>query len=272
MGAETGIGAGQAILAATGGVWALLSVLACVVLATLAQTLTGFAFGLVFLSLSAVFELASVADAANVATLLTVVNAVAFFRARREPLPWRMMAPALVASTLSVALGLWMLHWLSASAALLLKALLGAAILASAIALARNGRPRDTLSPPSRFVMVGCLSGLMGGLFGASGPPIVYHLYRQPLAVDLIRRSLLLMFTFNASTRLALNVSTGGISLRALVLAAIAVPLVHGLTRVAMRWQRRIDVATLRRAVAALLVVSGGALLVSAGRALWGGS
>jgi len=49
--------------------------LACVALATYAQTMTGFAFGLVLLGLSGVFQLASVSEVANVVSVLSLVNA-----------------------------------------------------------------------------------------------------------------------------------------------------------------------------------------------------
>ena len=48
--------------------------LACVALAY-ARTMTGFAFGLVLLGLSGVFQLASVSEVANVVSVLSLVNA-----------------------------------------------------------------------------------------------------------------------------------------------------------------------------------------------------
>ena len=49
-----------------------LLVLACVALASYAQNLTGFAFGLILLGLTAVLHLASLADVANVVSVLVL--------------------------------------------------------------------------------------------------------------------------------------------------------------------------------------------------------
>lgn len=243
---------------------ALALYLLCVAVATFAQTLSGFAFGLVFLSLVASFDLASVADAANVATVLTLANAWAYFRAHRQPLPWPLMKPAILTSCVGVGLGLLLLHRLSAGATTMLKLLLGGVIVLCALVLLRRGAVRPTLAPPRQFAVVGLVSGLMGGLFGTSGPPIVYHLYRQPLGLDVVRRGLLLMFAANALTRIALNVPTGGFSLRAVLLAAIALPLVQLLTRLALRLQPHVPANVLRWGVAALLVATGGSLVLGA--------
>lgn len=238
--------------------------LLCVAIATFAQTLSGFAFGLVFLSLVASFDLASVADAANVATVLTLANAWAYFRAHRQPVPWPLMKPAILTSCVGVGGGLVLLHWLSAGATTALKLLLGVVIVLCALVLLRRGAVRATLAPPRQFAVAGLVSGLMGGLFGTSGPPIVYHLYRQPLALDVVRRGLLLMFAANALTRIALNVPTGGFSLRAVLLSAIALPLVQVLTRLALRLQPHVPANVLRWGVAALLVATGGSLALGA--------
>lgn len=254
------------LLAAAGSAAALVAYLGCVALATTAQTLTGFAFGLIFLSLMAALDLASVADAANVATVLTLVNALTYLRAHRQAPPWRLMKPALASSSVGVVAGLALLNWFSTTAAQALKGLLGLAIVACALALVARGRVRADVAPPRSFALAGAVSGLMGGLFGTSGPPIVYHLYRQPLAPEVVRRCLLLMFAFNALMRLALVLPTGGFSLRALLLTSMAVPVVHLFTRLALRLQPHVPAQALRWGVAGLLVLAGSSLMAGAWR------
>ncbi|MBZ8141841.1 hypothetical protein CLD22_18285 [Rubrivivax gelatinosus] len=238
--------------------------LGCVVVATLAQTLTGFAFGLVFLSLAAALDLATVQDAANVATVLTLCNAFAYFRAHRQPLPWGLMKPALLGGCVGVGAGLALLHLLSTAATQALELLLGSAIVLCALLLLVRAGTRSETAPPRQFVFAGLLSGLMGGLFGTSGPPIVYHLYRQPLPAELVRRALLLMFAVNAVVRLGLNVPAGGFSLRALMLSALALPLVPLTTRLALRLQPHLPAPALRLGVALLLSGTGAALVLHA--------
>ena len=79
--------------------------LACVALATYAQTMTGFAFGLVLLGLSGVFQLASVSDVANVVSVLSLVNAVVTLARAKPQVNWRLMAPALASSLVGVGAG-----------------------------------------------------------------------------------------------------------------------------------------------------------------------
>lgn len=240
----------------------------CVALATFAQNLTGFAFGLILLGLTASFHVTSVADAANAAMVLTLVNAWVFFRSERSAPPWRLMRPALLGSGVGVAIGVLLLGWLSGSSVAWLRALLGLSIAACAVLLLLQARPRERLSGAPAFAGIGLLSGLLGGLFSSSGPPLVYHVHRQPLPREQVRRALLLVFACNALLRLLLIVPTGQFSGHALLLAACAVPVVYGVTRLQLRFPIAVPAATLRRIVAALLLASAASLLLSAHRAL----
>ena len=246
--------------------------MACVALATYAQNLTGFAFGLILLGLTASLHIAPVADAANAAMVLTLVNAWTYFRASREPPPWQLMRPTLGASLVGVAIGVALLGWLGGNAIAWLRALLGLSILGCAALLLLQGKPLTRLSGRLSFSVVGLLSGLLGGLFASSGPPLVYHLYRQPLPRELVRHGLLLVFAFNAAVRLALVLPTGQFSLHSLVLATCAIPVVYAATRLHHRHPVTLRPGLLKALVAGLLCASGGTLLVTAWRAIVAGT
>lgn len=242
----------------------LLAFMACVALATYAQNLTGFAFSLILLGLVSLFHIASVSETANAAMVLTLINAWTYFRARPGPVPWKLMKPALNGSTVGVLAGLMLLAWLSGGAVAWLRGLLGVSILLCALLLVLQGRPRPVVSSGTSFALIGALSGVLGGLFSSSGPPIVFHMYRQPIDRELVRRGLLLMFAFNALVRIAVVLPTGQFSWRSAWLAGCAVPVVYGVTRLHHRLPSRLSPATLKRLVAGLLAAAGATLVVTA--------
>ncbi len=244
----------------------LLSFLACAAVASYAQNLTGFAFSLILLGLVSVLHIASIADTANAAMVLTLVSAWTYFRTQRALVPWQLVRPAMIGSAIGVAGGVALLGWLSGASLVLLRALLGVCVLACAVLLLARRSQDAAPMKASRFAFVGVLAGLLGGLFSTSGPPLVYYLYRQPLDRELVRRSLLLLFAFGALVRLVLVLPSGQFSLRAALLAACAVPVVYGVTRWHRRIQPRLSLVALQRLVAGLLGLTGVTLLVDAWR------
>ncbi|WP_251864160.1 TSUP family transporter [Achromobacter sp. Marseille-Q4962] len=244
--------------------------MACVALATYAQTMTGFAFGLVLLGLSGVFRLASVADVANVVSVLSLVNAAATLLRSRPEVNWALLAPALAASLAGVGLGVTALNWISGEMAVLLQLLLGVTILACAVLLVLRTRPLARVSSRGAFLFFGGISGVLGGLFSSAGPPMVYHLYRQPLPLAAIRNSLLILFSLNALLRLTLVTGQGAFTAVSFWLSLQAFPIVLAVTWFARRYASAGSMHTVRRMVFVLLVAAACGLIVPAARALAG--
>lgn len=210
----------------------------CVALATFAQNLTGFAFGLILLGLTSSLHVVSVADAANAAMVLTLVNAWVSFRGERSPPPWRLMRPALLAS---------------------LCGLLGLTITACAALLVLQSRTRDRLALVCRHRPAVRSAGRPVFQFGAA--PGLSHVPPAPgQGSDTPRPA--------AGVRLLLVMPGEQFSAHALLLAACAVPVVYGVTRLQIRFPTALQARTLRRTVAALLLASGLGLLGSAWQAL----
>ena len=237
---------------------------ACVALASVVQNLTGFAHGLVLLGLVAMLDLAPLADTANAAMVLGLVNSFVYFRSRRAQPPWRLMRPAIISGQVGVALGVALLMWLSANATEWLRLLLGLSITASAALLVLAHRPKEQPSPPSSLAGAGFLAGILGGLFSTSGPPIVFHMYRQPFDIETIRRCLVLVFGLNSAVRLVLVVGAGGFSSLSIVLAIVVVPIAFGITHWMAGHPVTMSRTALNRVVAGFLVVTGALLAISA--------
>ncbi|MBC9904537.1 MULTISPECIES: sulfite exporter TauE/SafE family protein [Achromobacter] len=245
--------------------------LACVALATYAQTMTGFAFGLVLLGLSGVFQLASVSEVANVVSVLSLVNAAVTLARAKPQVNWSLMRPAMASSLVGVGAGVAALAWISGSMGVLLQLLLGCTILGCAVLLIARAQPLSHVSSRGSFVFFGAISGVLGGLFSSAGPPMVYHLYRQPLPLAAIRNSLLILFSLNAIVRLALVTGQGAFMASSFWLSLLALPIVIGVTWVARRYSTAGSMKTVKRMVFVLLLAAGMGLIVPAFKALAAG-
>jgi uncharacterized protein len=242
----------------------------CVALASALQNITGFALALILLGLTGLFNLAPLPDIANVAMVLSLANAVMQLRGAHKSLQWSAWRETVAGSVFGVAAGVALLDWLSANVVMLLRLLLGIVVIACAIVVLRRTKPVETPSSRASFAGFGFLSGLLGGLFSASGPPLVYHYYRQPWQLQSLRDTLVASLSFGSLLRLLMVVPTGQFSTRAWWLSAASVPLVMAITWWSRRrppgWPRE----TVLKVVCALLIVTGIGLIGPAAHALAG--
>lgn len=237
--------------------------LALVGLATMCQNLTGFAFGLIFVGVAGASQLMSIGDAANVASLLALVNGVVYLRSSRVPPDWSLLRPMLISSVIGVIGGMVLLHWLSGNALHGLRMLLGLAVVACAVLLLWQKAGAQRASGPVSLWVAGVASGVLGGLFATPGPPMVYHLYRQPLDRMLVRHCLFVMFVTCVLLRLVVEASQGLVTSSILFSAALAVPVVTAVTWLNVHYPPRLPRVLVERMVCVLLLLSGLSLLAS---------
>ncbi|QJW84432.1 TSUP family transporter [Ramlibacter terrae] len=248
--------------------WQVAGFLLCVALATCAQSVTGFALALIMLGLAGLFELAPLPDVANVATVISLLNAAIALRGTRKWLDAPMLRATIPASIVGVAVGVALLAWLSANVVMGLRLLLGVVVIACALVVLLRAEPLATRSSTASFAGFGVLSGMLGGLFAASGPPLVYHFYRQPISLEALRDTLMAALAAGGVLRLLMVVASGQFSPNALFLCALAAPVAIGLTwwfkRRPLGWSRD----AVLKIVCALLIVTGVGLVGPAVRAL----
>ena len=192
------------------------------------QTVTGFAMGLIAVGASTALDVVSVAAIAGAMTLLGVVNTGTALTGRTRLIDRRLTV----------------------------------LILAAAGLMTLRPTPRGAPAGPLGALTVGAIGGIFGGLFATGGPPIVYHLYREPLAVAYVRATLLAVFFVTALGRLAVIAARGEITADILVLSAIALPAVLGATWLGRRFPPPLSDHQQRRAAFALLAALGASLLV----------
>lgn len=204
--------------------------LGCVVLASAAQGLTGFAQSLVLLGLVSLFDLAPLPDVANVATVLSLASAAVALRGPHRGVDWASLRPTAIGTLIGVPIGVAVLGWLDANVVMLLRLLLGIVVIACAIVVLRRNARLVQRSRNLAFTAAGLLSGVLGGLFSASGPPLVWQFYRQPLEIDTVRDTLVAIFGIGGLLRLVMVAASGRFTLRSLGLSAIALPVAVGVT------------------------------------------
>ncbi|GLQ57546.1 sulfite exporter TauE/SafE family protein [Devosia nitrariae] len=234
------------------------------------QTLTGFAFGLVMMGGIGLTGLMSLPDAAVVVSVLTLVNATQVLVRGWRDVAWRELLLVLVAGLPMLLAGYWLLEYLAATSIVWLQLILGLVIVASSIQLSFKPHPRTTMSPKATFLGFGAVSGLMSGLFSTSGPPLIYHFYRQPWPHAKVRETLVSVFATYAVVRFMSVAASGNLPAPRVWWSLLAIPVVMALTFVAKRWPPPVSQLFLRRAAFLLLLLSGLSLFIPAALALLG--
>lgn len=243
---------------------------AFVALAVYAQSLTGFALALILLGLVGVTNLVPLPDAANAVTVLIIVNALMFFYSRGTARVERVIMPAVGASLLSSLIGMALVTFLAANAYEVLRMILGVSVVICAFLLWRASTTFSSTSSAGYFTVVGTVSGVLGGMFSAAGPPLVYAVYRQPWPLERMQESLIFCFAVGAVLRLAIMAAFGHFSSSAVVLAAEAIPVTLIVTAVSATSSPPMSNAAVKNVVCILLVGSGLGILVSSVRAMIG--
>ncbi len=238
-------------------VLSLVGLVAFAGLAAYMQTVTGFAMGLVMMGGMGLTGILRLPDAAVLVSILTLSNALQVLARGWRDVAWYEFRLVIVPSILTLFLGYLVLEVLAGSSLDWVRLVLGVVIVASSIQLLFKPHPLPERSAAPSFVVFGAVAGVMGGLFSTSGPPLVYHLYRQPLRHVSVRETLVLVFAVNAVVRLATVAASNNLPPLSTWWTLIAVPVVALFTFMARRWPPPVSVLTLRRGAFALLLLSG---------------
>lgn len=228
------------------------------------QTLTGFALGLIVMSGSTLFGLLPVPTAAAIISVLVLVNGAMVLSRDWRHADRGVLVAATLAAMPGIALGLWLLHWMAGEALDMLRLILGVFIAAAAAQLVRRPDPWPERSGNGAFAAAGAMGGVMGGLFATSGPPLIWLIYRQPLALDTIRVTLVSYFCLTQLWRLGLVAAGDGFDRTTLIALSGAVPAIALGTWLARRFPPPVSPLLLRRAALMLLFLSGAALIATA--------
>lgn len=228
------------------------------------QTLTGFAFGLIMMGGIGLSGLMPLPEAAVLVGCMVLVNAAQVLARGWRDIAWPEFWPVIISSLATLAAGYWLLGVMVSASIDWLKMVLGVIIIASSLQLALKPQPLTVRSSSASFAFFGAVAGLMGGLFSTAGPPLVYHLYRQPLPAISIRETLVAVFAVNAVIRLAMVAAAGDVPRGGFWWGLLCIPVVMIMTFAAKRWPPPLSALSIRRLAFSLLFLSGLSLAVPA--------
>ncbi|MEZ2126144.1 MULTISPECIES: sulfite exporter TauE/SafE family protein [unclassified Sinorhizobium] len=235
----------------------ILSFVAIAGVAAYVQTLTGFAFGLLLMGAVGLTSVMPLRDAAVVAGVLTLVNAgIMITKGWRDVLRMELVL-VLCSSLPTLVAGYFLLDHLATNGLVYLRIILGVVIVVSALQLIMPPKKEQKEATKSSFVFYGVFSGIMGGLFSTSGPPLVYHFYRQPLPLVAIRETLVAIFSLNALIRLLVVVADGTFPERRYWPAFLAIVTVSLGTQLGRRLPLPLSPRVLKLIIFLLLCASG---------------
>jgi len=228
------------------------------------QTLTGFALGLIMMGGIGLSGLMPLPEAAVLVGCMVLVNATQVLARGWRDIGWAEFWPVVISSLAALAAGYWLLGVLVSASVDWLKLVLGIVIIASSLQLALKPQPLQARSSSASFAFFGAVAGLMGGLFSTAGPPLVYHLYRQPLPAVSIRETLVAVFAVNAVIRLAMVAAAGAVPNGSFWWGLLCIPVVMIMTFLAKRWPPPLSALSIRRMAFGLLLLSGLSLALPA--------
>lgn len=231
--------------------------LVLVAVGVVTQTVTGFAMGLVIVAGVAVLDIFDIAFAAAVVGLLSLANSLVALRRDHTEINLRLLGVTCLTLVPMLVAGVWMLDWLSGVAYGAVKQLLGAFIIVSGGLLLARPRPFESSSSNLALLCTGVFGGLAAGLYSAGGSVLAYVMYRQPLALVVVRSTLLSFFLVTTVARTVVITINGQLTSAILLASLVSLPLVVVGTWATGRVRDRMPEKWVRRLTAVVLAATG---------------
>ena len=239
----------------------LMFFLALVALGAATQTVTGFAMGLVIVAGVAMLDIETVAFAAAVVGILSMVNSLVALRGATRRIDRRLLGVTCVTLLPMLLAGVWLLGYLSTVAYDVVKQLLGLLIIVAGGLLLLRPAPWARPSGTGVLMTSGIFGGLAAGMYSSGGSVLAFVMYRQPAEVDVIRSTLLSFFLITTALRTGVIAFDGQLTSSVLLTSAVSVPIVVVVTWLAARARDRVPDLVVRRATAVVLALAGAFLL-----------
>ncbi|WP_027859581.1 sulfite exporter TauE/SafE family protein [Marinobacterium jannaschii] len=240
----------------------LISFLVIMALGAYVQTVTGFALGMIVMGGVTAFDLAPVLFTSVIISLMALANGLQALKGNWKELNREAVKFAFIGLVPALALGVWLLTWMSSELNQMLKILLGVTIIAGGLFIMLKPEPLKQPSGPLAFATAGAAGGFLAGMFSIAGPPLVFQFYRQPYSMKCIRLCLLAIFLCSSSFRTLMVGLQGELNLDMFIYAGICLPVVSAATWLGKKYPPPLSDKTMRRLAFTLLIIIGGTLLV----------
>lgn len=228
------------------------------------QTLTGFAFGLVFMGAIAATGVIGIEDGATVVSILVMVNGAQILATERRYVSFKSFLQIVPVALVATVAGTLLLPFLLAKSLAWLKFILGIVVIASSLRLLHvpAGTPGFPRGPA--MALSGLAGGLMGGLFAIPGPPIVYVIHRYLRSYREIRATLVAIFSAIIGFRLAFSSLVTPPTAGILAITLLLVPVAIAVTALARRYPPPLTARVMTAITVFLLVLTGLVLVLPA--------
>ena len=217
------------------------------------RSLTGFGSALVGIPLLAmIFDLKF---AVPLEALLEIGLSALLLRNVYKSISKTTLIPLIIGTIIGSLMGAYILY---SFANIYLKRALGVAIILFALNLLA-GKTGNNIKPlPSGWgVLAGGIGGVLGGLFGTSGPAFVMYLAYKLKTKEVLRASLIGLFAIDYSWRVVVYATTGLLTMEILKFALLLTPALILGTILGHKIHFKINEDRFRQIVSAILLVSG---------------
>jgi uncharacterized protein len=241
----------------------------CLSFATVMQTLSGFGFGLLVVASFTLLDVLPLTTTTFLVSLLGLVNSTTVVAKNRSAVKVPELKLMLYTGLPLMLVGFILLEYMSAHLTHFLNFILGISILlCCGLMLIKRGS-KNTASSHRSFLIAGGISGLLGGLFSTSGPPLVFQCYKQSWSIEAIRSTLLAVFTIGGVVRVGIALFGTLPELDIMFLIAAAIPLVLLVTHFARKLTPLVDARWVRVIAITLLGLSGVSLVATSASGLF---
>ena len=243
--------------------FAIAGFLIAVFIGSYVQAVAGFAMGMIIVAVVGGLRLLDVPTLAAVISLLTILNVVLALRGRLHEVHRGLFLWLAVGQVPAIFIGLQFMQWLDGNTRWLLEICLGLFITIGGLSMSLKPHPWPRVSGRLTTFLTGLSGGLVGGMFSASGPVLGWFGYSQPLALAVIRATLLSCFVLTTTTRTILVGLEGGLTREVLGYAFVGLPVVVLGTWLGNNFAPPLDESTIKRMAYLLLLAMGLWILAS---------